>query len=96
MGKILVKITPDGSGIKDHEVTVAVSTSESALVEYCEKELGEKVGKPEKFTWDPYYEVRDYPVKIVIGLPSDCDCDIKERCYGPYMSCTECGKLSKI
>jgi len=65
--------TPGGNGLPDIRTVKAVSSSHSALVEYCKETFGSLVGKPIGFSWEMYYEIEDTDVIIVSGNQSKFD-----------------------
>jgi len=61
----LIKVDPDpqGVGLPASEKIVAVSSSYSALVDYCEKTFGKSIAEREN-QWDVYYIIE--PTSFVI------------------------------
>lgn len=61
---ILIKITPDGNGVRDYEHQVAISKNAEALEDYrTSNNLKEK---DKRFSiWDCYYEIRGTNIEIV-------------------------------
>lgn len=71
----LVKIdpTPCGNGLPEIRTTKAVSSSYSALVEYCKETFETSIGKPVDNLFDVYYEIEDTDIVIVSDNQSKFD-----------------------
>lgn len=64
----LVEVDPEpgGLGLPNSRKIKAVSSSHSALVDYCQKAFGQQVGSvPGKSMWDVYYEIENSNIVIV-------------------------------
>jgi hypothetical protein len=62
---MLVKITPDGNGMRDTENQIAISNEEQKLKDYCKEVFGLPTGKPKKFSWDAYYVIEETEIEII-------------------------------
>ena len=66
----LVKIIPDGNGVKDKREDIAISTDKEKLSKYCKTTFGKEIEESQNstqvknFSWDGWYVI--IPSNIVI------------------------------
>jgi hypothetical protein len=61
----LYRIKIDGNGMCDRSTLEAISDSEEKLKNFCKVNFSKEVGKPEIFSWDDYYVIQPYKMKVV-------------------------------
>lgn len=61
----LVEVEINGNGGGDFHRTKAISDDYTKLEDYCKKTYGKEIGRPEKFSWDNYYLIKETDVAIV-------------------------------
>ena len=66
MNYILVEIEIDGNGVRDKETPRAISTDKSKLKMYCLNTYNVPVGKPDVFSWDNYFVIKESKINIII------------------------------
>jgi hypothetical protein len=61
----LYKVEIDGNSIRDNYTLEAISDAEEKLETYCKETFNKEVGKPKVFSWDDYYVIQPYKMKVV-------------------------------
>jgi hypothetical protein len=69
MAKKLISVEANGNadrfGGSDYVTTHAISDDEQKLIDYCKDTFDMPVGKPEKFSWKPFYLIQETKIVIV-------------------------------
>ena len=65
MNYILIKVIPDGCGVHDEEKTIAISIDKQALIDNCKNAYKAPVGKPDTFSWEPYFIIRETTIDVI-------------------------------
>lgn len=61
----LIKNTPDASELGDIREGIAIADTKEELETYCKNEFNVNTGRPEIFSWDPYYTIEKSKLIVI-------------------------------